>query len=397
MFRIVPTLLFIAMLWPATLWAQSGSAAYTVRDVKVDIVAESSVKARNQAFAAAEVQAFKMLSERFLAPDQLAGFTQPSLDIVAGMVADFEITSEQLSKRRYLGTYVFRFKEGPVNRFFGHAPIAGTATDSGSGNRLLIIPVFSQNGATSLWDIKKNPWLEAWQKQAPADIPNLIVPAGDVSDTMDIRETQPDKFSQSGLKRFKARYGANDMVILFAVFDQSSKDMLKINLYRTDRGKVELTQTLPIQVGKATKLGELLASAVPQAEALLTGNWRGQALPQDLSGAGASAPPPVAVAQVPAQAIPPSPYTPQAGQIKATAQFNTMGDWLAMRRSLNGIPPLQSIRILVLTTNQASMEFTYSDWMALTSALSARGLTLRASVPGEYNLVKTANPTGYMP
>lgn len=392
MFRIAPILLFLALLAPLMAWGQT-NPAYVVHNVKVDIVAESSVKARNQAFSAAQTKAFKMLSERFLAPEQVAGFTPPDAATIAGMVSDFEITSEQLSKKRYLGTYIFRFKPASVNRFFGHGPTADFTQVGSGGNKLLVLPVFSQNGEKSFWDIKKNPWLQAWQSQIETAPSSLLVPKGDVSDKMDIRELNAEKFTQSGIKRIRSRYGAYDVVIVSAVFDQTARDILKINIYRTDRGKIELMQTLPVPTGSAKRLGELLAKAVPQTKAALSGNWKGQALYED--------PYAVTTPVVPEQlesvtpSTPPSAYVPQSGVLRANSYFTNMADWIATRRSLNGIAPLRAIRITALTTNKASMEFSYSDWMALTSALSARNLALQAVGPGEYNLVKTNTSSGY--
>lgn len=378
---------------PVSAWAQ-GKAAYTVRDVKVDILAESAVKARNQAFTAAQEKAFRMLSEKFLTSDQLAGFKPPSATTISGMVSDFEITSEQLSKKRYLGTYVFRFKENAVYRYFGHGPIADSGAEAQSAS-LLVIPAFTQKGEAALWDTSKNPWLQAWQKNDNA-ASGFVVPEGNVSDKMDMREADVAKVTQSSLKRMKSRYGVNDVILLSAVFDQKAKDKLKVDIYRTDRGRIELVKTLPIEIGKATKLGELLNNAVPQVETILEGNWKGvvETAYQD----------PYAVTETPygqeaaqpsqaGQVQQPSAQPAMAGQIRALARFNSMGDWLNMRRSLNGIQSLRSIRILALTTNQARMELGYSDWMAFTSSLSARGLALQPMGPGDYALIR--NPTGY--
>ena len=378
MFRIVLTALFLAFLCPVSSWAQ-GAGAYTVQDVKVDILAESAMKARNQAFTEAESQAFKMLASRFLDPEQLKTFTPPDVVDIAGMVADFEVTSEQSSKRRYLGTYVFRFKAAPVNRFFGHGPVVSDAA-AAETDKVLLIPIFIQKSGGTLWDLKNNPWLQAWQNNADKTS-SLIIPPGDVSDKMDIRSTLANDISASGLKRIKARYDVNDVVIVEAVFDQAAQDILKVNIYRTDRGSVQLIRTDAVPRGTATKLGELMMQAVAQTKQILSDNWKGEAgtITADAAAQDASEAP----------TTPPTPYTPQAGKITAVARFAAMTDWLAMRRALNNIPPLQSLRIVGLTTNQASMELMYSDWSALKDALSARGFVLQPSTaPGEYNLLK---------
>lgn len=419
MFRIVPILLFLCLLVPVQAMAASGPA-YTVNDVKVDIVAESAVKARNQAFTAAQTQAFKMLATRFLGPEEQANFVPPQADAIAGMVADFEIKSEQLSKRRYLGIYVFRFKASAINRFFGHGPLEGADEAAmPTQARLIILPTFTQNGKTVLWDAKQNPWLQAWQAQDMSDYPFMIVPKSDVSDTMDIRSPDPAKITNAALKRIRARYGAQDVVILAAIFDQSAKDMLKIQVYRTDTGKSQLVQTFSVPPGKATKLGQLLTMTVPQMKTYLAGNWKNQNLmsrgeQNTDTGLGGSAddgtqyataadypdynpenygggtPP---VAGQPSQI--PAPVTrPQAGSVKAVARFSSMNEWLAIRRSLNDIASLSSIRILGLSTNKADLQLDYSDWSGLVQTLNGRGLSLQSMGPGMYNLSRTANFSG---
>ena len=179
MFRTVLTYLSLLAFMSIPALAQ-GKAAYTIRDVKVDIVAESSVKARDQAFAAAQEKAFRILSERFLTADQLTSFKPPSPTTISGMVSDFEITSEQLSKKRYLGTYVFRFKENAVYRYFGHGPIADSGAETPVAS-LLVIPVFTQKDEAALWDTSKNPWLQAWQNNDNS-ASGIVVPEGNVSD-----------------------------------------------------------------------------------------------------------------------------------------------------------------------------------------------------------------------
>ena len=173
MFRIAPILLFMCLILPFQADAAT-PPAYVVNDVKVDIVAESAVKARNEAFAAAQTQAFKMLSQRFTGAEQVISLPDP--DAIAGMVADFEVTSEQLSKRRYLGTYIFRFKPAAVNRYFGHGPVAATDITEAPQQRMIVVPTFTQNNKTVLWENGQNPWLQAWQSRTKDDHINRIAP-----------------------------------------------------------------------------------------------------------------------------------------------------------------------------------------------------------------------------
>jgi hypothetical protein len=102
----------------------------TVTGVKADATAASAVEARQQAFEKAQVDAFTQLASRFMSEDQMKTFQPPPVMEITLLVDDFEITQEQLSAVRYVGTYTFRFKKGATQGWFAsHSampPIANT-------------------------------------------------------------------------------------------------------------------------------------------------------------------------------------------------------------------------------------------------------------------------------
>lgn len=384
---LCPFLCLVLLALPAQ--AQSSASPYVVPNVTVDIFADSAVKARNQAFLEAQGKAFKMLAERFLSADELAAFKSPDLTVISGMVADFEINNEQLSKRRYIGNYTFRFKEAAVQRYFGHGPMGYVSGPAGAS--LIVLPVFMQNGKTILWDGSKNPWLKLWQEKNAASV-NFIVPLGDVSDVMDAREADMPNISAVGLKRIKARYNASDVAIAMAVFDGAISPPLKVDLYRTDRGKAELAQSIPVPVKGEKKLGELMRKALGLTQSQLADNWKLDLTAANDNMAAASGETSTAVTETPAR--PATPYTPSGGTARASVRFNTMGEWLTVRRALNGIPSLRAVRIASLTTNQADLELSYNDWSSMNAALAARGLTLTPMGPSSYALTRTRSGYG---
>lgn len=87
---------------------------YTVSGVQVDLVDESSAKARDKAFLEAQKKAFSVLAERF----GQAGKTVPA-DQLAGMVDDFGIDQERFSSKRYKGRFTVRFRKSSVDNILG--------------------------------------------------------------------------------------------------------------------------------------------------------------------------------------------------------------------------------------------------------------------------------------
>ena len=84
--------------------------AYTVEGVEVDVTAENAVKAREKAMDEGQVKAYRMLAERFLGEEAMKTFKDPDPVTVSSLVQDFEVTKEQLSSKRYKGTYTVRFR-----------------------------------------------------------------------------------------------------------------------------------------------------------------------------------------------------------------------------------------------------------------------------------------------
>ncbi len=84
--------------------------SYTVEGVTVDAVAANAVQAREKALTQAQVKAFEQLAAQTLTPEELAVYTMPDADTIMALVQDFEVTNEQLSTKRYKGTFTVRFR-----------------------------------------------------------------------------------------------------------------------------------------------------------------------------------------------------------------------------------------------------------------------------------------------
>jgi hypothetical protein len=402
--RCVLALIFVFLTTKTVpVHAQLGDSAYVVRDVQVDTLAESSVKARNKAFLEAQVKAFAILSQRFGEAGQVKS---PEPKILAGMVQDFEVTNEQLSTKRYRGTYVFRFKAGAANRYFGHGPVSGFSEETARGGTL-ILPFYQDGTKTVLWDTAKNPWLKAWLDAKTGDS-SYIVPLGDVSDMMDIHDDQALTIGAAALKRIKSRYGASDVLVTVARLDRSKSEPLDILLFGFSKGEQSLRQTIQIPVKTPVRSVDLFGQALR-----LTHQAIENGLPAPLSGEtelssspspspSPSSPPsspsvsPSLVASPPVPvAVTPPPAAVTGGTFHARVVFANMGEWLTLRRDLGSVSAIQNLRITTMKTSEAEMDISYADREALIKALSGKGLSLYESAPGRFQIIRRAPLTSY--
>ena len=126
----------LCALFPANGVAQDVAEAYLVKDVEVDVLDESAVKAHDKAFELAEAKAFGILAERFKTIEKFSVDKVPSPKILASLVQDFEVVDEQTSFKRYRATYIFRFRPAAVRGFFGHGPTNFSQTQPSTQSKI---------------------------------------------------------------------------------------------------------------------------------------------------------------------------------------------------------------------------------------------------------------------
>jgi hypothetical protein len=386
-------------IWSFAAQAQNTDSAYIVSGVDVDTLAESAVKARNKAFLEAQQKAFRMLAQRFSPAEDPEKIAIPDSRTLSGLVQDFEVTNEQLSRKRYKGTYTFRFREGAVQRYFGHAPVSSGAEQVANTGKaaVLVLPFYQmENGQTILWDAAKNPWMQAWRNKEGNS--GVFVPLGDVSDVMDVKDDQALAYDLAAMNRLRARYGARDVLIVVARMSPDAPVPLELKIYRPKNGVSELEQTLSVPAGASSTQAELMSSAADLTERII---FSGR--PQDVSQISEVEGPSVEVYDPQAEYVSPDgtqqsqpqPYTPAGGTARVHVRFAGVQDWMTIRRSLNDLPSLAAVRIVGLRPQDADMDLVYLDWGSLVSGLAGRGLSLIQTGEGSYELARRASGLVY--
>ncbi len=337
---------------------------FTIENVKVDVTAENAITARAQAFEEAQIKAFTMLSTRMLPAPALATTQTPPVNVISTMVRDFEITNEQLSSVRYVGTYIFRFKGSDVRRYFSRR--GETVTDV-SSKKLLILPFINRDNRTSIWT-PGNPWMQAWNRvQSLNGLVPMDVPLGDLSDVQDISDNGAFSYQPNRLQSMLRRYGAHEAVVTIATPDEmlgqiidplaTAKGTLTIEVYRTDRGQAELVDQISINADGVQTRRQIYDRAVTLVRSALQKDWKAKI------------------------AIDPTPIT---NKVRAVVPIESLNEWLNIQSNLNRISSFSDITLKALTPSQANIEILYKgSEQRLALSLAQAGLEIERTTASD--------------
>lgn len=353
--------LCIMAVMSATAHAQA-DALFTVQDVKVDVTSENAAKAREEAFGKAQMKAFEVLVERLASEGEAANVTPPDYATVSSLVRDFEITNEQLSPVRYIGTYTFRFKKDAVRKYVGGQ---GVAYSDVSSKPVLVLPFYQYGANTILWD-DRNSWLKAWQnKRTNSGLVPVITPIGDVQDVSDIGDNEAMTFNADDLENMVVRYGVGEAIIMVAVPEWSGSndtgrdpDQLIVNLYRTDRGRPDFARRITVVPSDAVSEQTIFDAAVVQSRKVLQEAWKRQT---------------VASAE-------------NATVLRAVVRFASQQEWLQTRKALNRVQGVDAVSVKSISPRSAVVELAFQGTTRrLQLSLAQADLDLQAPQQPDYN------------
>ncbi len=257
------------------------SPLFTVKDITVDITADSAAQARQKAFDEAQMRAFKVLTSRML-PDETLGLEDGvDISMISPLIKDFEITQEQLSSVRYIGTYTFRFDKDNVSRFFSDQGVDYTDVSS---RPVLALPFYKVGDQTVLWS-SKNPWMNVWRNAENLQgLVPVTVPLGDMSDIQAIGDGQAFEYDEKKLFKMLERYDAGEAVLLLAVPDgdlamngadgDMASGRLNIYIYRTDRGQPQFVQRLIVEAKEQQARADFFEQALRKTFRSLQKDWK---------------------------------------------------------------------------------------------------------------------------
>lgn len=417
----------------------AANSPYSVKGVEVDIIDESSVKARNRAFIEAQRKAFEVLATHYYAEGELKVLKIPNDDTLSGLIQDFKIASEQISTKRYKGVFDFRFKAAAVNQHFGRGPINFVEDATPEVKKILLIPYYHEEKKAIIFNKAQNPFWGSLLEDT-ADYQNVILPEGNIQDLTDIGDKSPGYLSPTTIRRLKARYDVGYVAV--ATANVSLQDQSKINITIQDASsgilvdvksldaepKMIAKETLVIANGisKPKKAVAVVADAAGNLVTTQDDAVTGTDMPQSeinpdyfRSSKQRSQMPVSARAEMiakmeqqqrmdaeSAKNFPQNPRgvaplgmeTPEAieaaadvGEANIQVFFSSMTEWVNIQKQLSRLDGISGIRIVTLKTNQADTVLEYNDWNKLLTSLKANGLILSPQSADSYVLKRVSD------
>lgn len=359
--RIIFTVVFIFLCWLNIGQAMAYDSLFVVQGVKVDVTAGNSVAAQNQAFDEAQNKAFRTLAQRMVVEAQAASVSTPNALTISSLVKDYEVTDEQVSAVRYVGTYTFRFREAAVSKFFSVSGV--TFTNVGS-KTLLILPVFQRDGRNMIWS-EGNLWMDSWSNATlSSGLVPVEVPIGDLMDMADIDEDQALSYERRKLDRMLGRYDAMEAAIMIAVPDKTLSGMnynsgaalgrLRISIYRTDRANAEHVQDIFLESDGQETVKGIYDRGVASAYEALQKDWKRKTL--------ASA--------------------AQSQLFYVRVPLANVKQWVQVRQALTNISGLDDLSVLSMKKVEVRLSFKYrGDIKHLRDDVSRASMSLGQGYP----------------
>ncbi|MCB1550863.1 MAG: DUF2066 domain-containing protein [Alphaproteobacteria bacterium] len=387
--------------------AQTPYDPYVVTGVRVDVVDETSVKARDKAFVEAQEKAFRQLSERLGQSNSSNLGNLPSSEVLSGMVRDFEIENEQLSSKRYRGSFTIRFRESALNSYFGknigrpnESVTEGATRDPvvGSGEitseKTLILPYSYDGDQAVLWDKDKNLLWQAFQRNANLLTTQFILPLGNISDQTDVWEKTPNLLSMSSIRKIRERYNVGDVVVVaLRPQEKATPPMAMLDMYRTDQNRVALVKTIPVSMSVTSIEENAYINAAQLALNKLHEDWKQEQYRQQpyfLPETDTPQQPEISQQSIP-QPIHPSKDTPSfsaTGSAKIKTLFPHLQDWAGFQKFLKATPSLSSYKIKSVKAHEADIEVFYEDWTAFMAASASKGYRIQNMPDGTYQIYR---------
>ena len=344
----------------------------------------------------AQVKAYKMLAERFLGTEAMKTFVTPDPITVSSLVQDFEVTKEQLSSKRYKGTYTVRFRPNAMKTSMASK---GISYSDQPKKPVLVLPFYQVGGQTVLWS-ETNPWMTAWRSFSSTS--NAVIPLGDANDMAQVNDTDALQYDPLEVQELAARYGADDVAILLASPEPTgTQGRLVINVYNNGFDGPTLVQKLVVDQQPGEDENTMFQRAAGQVRGLLTGNWKANAAYNPAAPVTTTTTVTTTTygqPQVPVTQRAPLPYTRTAlGPSKmypARARFSSVQDWVRLKNTLERVYGMQAVMIKTLKSREALLDIRYAgDIPSLQLALQNAGIMMRGAQDGTLEIYSSAGAT----
>ena len=180
----------------------AASSDIEVRDIEVDVSAETGLAARDEAWEEAQRKAWEKIDGPSL-PDST----------IDSMVSAIVVQRERIGPKRYIATLGVVFDRERAARYLG---ASGQVARSAP---LLLLPITITGGTELLYE-QRNPWQRAWAEyQAGASRIDYVRPNGSGGDSLLLTYGQTGRRSRTWWRTVLDQFNASDVLVPIARLD----------------------------------------------------------------------------------------------------------------------------------------------------------------------------------
>ncbi|NIJ43060.1 hypothetical protein FHS78_003370 [Parvibaculum indicum] len=317
---------------------------FTVKNVHVDVTADSAATARGLAQAKGQREALTLLMQRLTLPEDWDKLPPVDDGMAQNAVSGFQVADEKASSTRYIADLIVSFQRGAVRGILGRSGVPYAETQA---RPALLLPVLEKDGTRILWE-DDNPWRKAWNERDLAGaMKPLIVPLGDIDEMSLVPVDKAVSGDAEALKTLADRYGAADAVVALAkASPRDGKTVLDVTV--THYGDPASQE--PIQ--RSFEDETLEGAAAQAAQGMLTSlgiQWKRQIIVRDT----------------------------RIRELNATASFANLGEWQKIRQGLGSTPLITGMDVMGITGGAAELHLSFKgapERLAL--SLAQQGIAL---------------------
>ena len=230
----------------------AASADIEVRDIEVDVLADSGEEAREEAWQTAQREAWKKIDGPPLSDGQLTS-----------MVSSIVIQKERIGPKRYVATLGVVFDRQRAGRYLG-----GLEQTSSSAP-MMLIPVTASAGTYTVFETR-NPWQRAWAEFNPGRSRiDYVRPTGSGGDSLLITYGQSNRRSRAWWNSTLDQYGAADVLIPIARLDyQFPGGPVKGTFTARYGPDSKVLESFELEAQSGAELPQMLATAVGRMDGI---------------------------------------------------------------------------------------------------------------------------------
>jgi len=328
---------------------EASADVFEIKNLAVDVKADTAATARKQALKQAERRAFYALIKRLTLSQDQERIPEFSPDEIAGYVRDFSVAREKASSVRYIARLNYRFKADEIRDLLRAYNVPFAETPS---RPMVVLPVYETGATAVLWD-EPNPWRQQWSiKDQPQGLVPLILPLGDLSDISTIGVSEALAGDVGRLAAIADRYGADGTIVVHNNLTSeptTGRQVAVVTLTRSgDPIPVEARSVSYAQADGETldvMLERVTRATVDRIENL----WKQRNL---ISNSG-------------------------AGVLAITVPITGLKDWLAVRDQMSKVGIIRKSDVVLLSRDQVRVNIHFvGDAEQLTTALEQANLSL---------------------